>query len=433
MKNRISSNLIKLSDQEIPREWFNVQTVLPEPLPQAKDPEDGKESRIGLQQKIRVKALQEQDKSTDQWIPIPDDVITKYLEIGRPTPLYRARNLEKYLETPARIYIKREDLLPTHSFKLNTSIAQAYFAKQEGARGLVSETGAGQWGLGLSYACNLFDLECIIFWVKISLAQKQYRAKYAEMLGATIYPSPSNKTRSGREVLNKNPDHYGSLGTGIGDAISYCIDNPKYNYVSGSNLPHVLLHQTIIGLETKKQLEIMDEVPDKLIACVGGGSNLGGFMNPFIPMKLESGQELHPIGAESDAAPRLTRGNYRYDHSDPVGFTPLSLSYTLGMDYTPPPVHVGGLRQHSGSAVIGVLRHSNLLDAYSYSQEDAFKAGKVFIDCERFIPAPETCHAIKATIDFALEAKQKREEKVIVTCFSGNGILDLNGYIEVLN
>ena len=428
----MSKYSIKLQETDIPREWFNVLPVLPEPLPPIKDPNDHRGSRIEAMKRIGIQKLLEQNETIDQWIDIPEDVIEQYIQTGRPTDLIRARNLEKYLETPAKIYVKREDLLSTGSFKLNTSIPQAYYAKEEGAKGLVSETGAGQWGLGLAYASNIYKLECVIFWVKVSLGQKIDRAAFARILGAKIFPSPSPKTEVGREILAKDSNNYGSIGTGIGEAISFAAENPSFKYVSGSNLPHVLLHQTIIGLETKKQLASIGEVPDQLIACVGGGSNLGGFMNPFIPDKLERGDSLRLIAAESDAAPRLTKGEYRYDHADPTGLTPLSLSYTLGMDYMPPPVHVGGLRQHSGSPIVGILRKNKLLEAYSYSQEDAFKAGQAFIDCERIIPAPETCHAVRATIDFALEAKRKREKKVIVMCFSGSGLLDLKGYEEVL-
>lgn len=428
------SRFIGLDLSELPVKWFNVLPHLLEPLPPVQDVIDDKGSRLEIMRKIRAQELLRQDRATEDWIDIPEEVRRKYIEIGRPTPLMRAYNLEKYLDTPARIYIKREDLLPTASFKLNTSIAQAYYAKQDGARGVVSETGAGQWGLGLAYACNIFNMECIVFWVKISYQQKMFRVMFAEMLGGTIYPSPSKMTKAGQQILAKDPDCYGSIGTGIAEAISFVMENSdKYKYCSGSNLPHVLLHQTVIGLETRRQLEKAGEVPDMLIACVGGGSNLGGFMNPFVPDKINKrGDALRLIGAESDAAPRLTKGKYQYDHADPVGLTPKVLSYSLGADYMPPPVHVGGLRQHNGSPIVGSLRHSGLLEAYSYSQGDAFKAGKTFIECERVIPAPETNHAIRATIDFALEAKRKREKKVIVMCFSGNGLLDLKGYKEVL-
>lgn len=420
-----------LDKRDIPKKWFNVLPILPEPIPPLKEPNDGK-SRIEVMKQIRIKELQTQDKSTEEWINIPQDVIEKYISIGRPTELMRAKALEEYLGTPAEIYLKREDLLPTGSFKLNTAIPQAYYAKRENVKGLVSETGAGQWGVGLAYACNIYKLDCVIFWVKVSLEQKIERATYAEMLGAKIFPSPSSLTKAGREILSKDPTNYGSLGTAIGEAISMAMENNHLKYVSGSNLPHVFLHQTIIGLETKAQLTLIDKTPDMLIACVGGGSNFGGFIAPFLPDKIKRGENLRLIAAESEAAPRLTKGEYRYDHADPVGLTPLVLSYTLGMNYMPPPVHVGGLRQHSGSPIIGVLMHNKLIEAYAYSQEEVFKAGQKFIQCEKIIPAPETCHAIRAAIDFALEAKRKREKRVIVVCLSGNGLLDLKGYKEVL-
>lgn len=425
-----SSNHLKKN--KIPTRWFNVLPVLPEKLPPLKDPDDGKESRIEVMKRIRIQELLKQDQATEQWIDIPQKVRDEYAKIGRPTQLMRAKKLEQYLDTPARIYIKREDMLPTSSFKLNTSIAQAYYAKKEGATALVSETGAGQWGLALAYACKIFDLKCLIFWVKVSCEQKRLRALATKLLGAEVFPSPSLKTEAGKQILKNIPNCSGSIGTAIGEAIETAQKDTAYKYVSGSNLPHVLLHQTVIGLETKEQLKAIGECPDTLVACVGGGSNLGGFMNPFLPEKMERENSLTLIGAESDAAPRLTKGEYRYDHADPVGLTPQSLSYTLGMNYMPPPVHVGGLRQHNGSPVIGVLRHSGILEAHSYSQKEAFEAGRLFINCEGIIPAPETCHAIKEVINLAIEAKKTRKCRVIVMCFSGNGLLDLEGYAKVL-
>jgi len=429
---QVNKNTVTLNANEIPKKWFNAIPLLPEPLPLPIDPDDDRGSRLELMKRIRLEKLQEQDNSIDQWIDIPKEVIEKYIEAGRPTVLYRARELEKYLDTPAKIFVKREDSLPSGSFKLNTAIAQAYYAKNEGVLGLVTETGAGQWGVSLAYACKMFDIECLIYWVKVSLEQKVYRAALAELYGASILPSPSVKTMVGKEILSKDPTNYGSLGTAIGEAIYTAKENSQYKYVAGSNLPHVLLHQTIIGLETKAQLLSIGEWPDELIACVGGGSNLGGFILPFLPEKLEQGSKLQIIGAESDAAPRLTKGKYEYDHSDPSGLSPLTLSYTLGSNYMPPPVHVGGLRQHSGSAIIGVLRHNKLLEAKAYSQEEAFEAGRVFIQCEKFVPAPETCHAIKAAIDSALDAKRQNKKKTIVICFSGSGLLDLASYKKVL-
>nr|VFK25664.1 MAG: tryptophan synthase beta chain/tryptophan synthase beta chain [Candidatus Kentron sp. MB]VFK29651.1 MAG: tryptophan synthase beta chain/tryptophan synthase beta chain [Candidatus Kentron sp. MB]VFK74855.1 MAG: tryptophan synthase beta chain/tryptophan synthase beta chain [Candidatus Kentron sp. MB] len=418
--------------QAIPSRWFNVIPHLPEPIPVSQDPQDGKESRVECMKRIRVAKMVEQDSIIDPWIDIPQAIYDEYLEVGRPTPLYRARTLERALCTPARLYFKREDLLPTGSFKLNSAIAQAYYAAKEGAVGLVTETGAGQWGHSLAYACNRFGLEAVVFWVKVSKAQKPYRVVLSQLLGATIYDSPSDRTASGRCVLGKDPECTGSIGSAIGDAISFAMDNPEYKYVSGSNLPHVLLHQTVIGLETRAQLTAIGESPTHLVACVGGGSNLGGFMNPFLPEKLQGTHAPVFFAAESDVAPRLTEGQYRYDHADPAGLTPLTLSYTLGMDYVPPAVHVGGLRQHSGSAIVGLLRKHGLLEARAYNQADAFKAGQLMAELERILPAPESCHAVKAVIDLATAAKASGESLVIVACLSGHGILDLQGYKNVL-
>jgi tryptophan synthase beta chain len=286
--------------------------------------------------------------------------------------------------------------------------------------------------VAVAYACNLYGLESLIFWVKVSMEQKKDRVALARMLGATVYSSPSALTESGRQVLAADPACHGSLGTSIGDAISFASGHAGYKYVSGSNLPHVLLHQTVIGLEVKRQLAALGEQPDELIACVGGGSNLGGLMLPFLPDKLEGRRPLRLLAAESDAAPRLTRGEYRYDHSDPVGLTPLTLSYTLSMNYMPPPVHMGGLRQHNGSAVVGLLRKHGWLEAVCYTQQEAFESGQLFARCERAVPAPESCHAIRAAIDSALEARRLGQERVIVACLSGNGLLDMNGYTSVL-
>nr|VFJ46093.1 MAG: tryptophan synthase beta chain/tryptophan synthase beta chain [Candidatus Kentron sp. DK] len=418
--------------QAVPGQWFNVIPHLPEPIPASRDPRDGEHSRIERMRRIRVARMVEQDSILDPWIDIPQAVYDEYLEVGRPTPLHRARSLERALRTPARLYFKREDLLPTGSFKLNSAIAQAYYAAKEGAAGLVTETGAGQWGHSLAYACNRFGLNAVIFWVRVSREQKPYRVVLSQLLGGAIHDSPSDRTASGRRVLAKDPECTGSIGTAIGDAISFAMDNPEYKYVSGSNLPHVLLHQTVIGLETRAQLAAIGESPTHLVACVGGGSNLGGFMNPFLPEKLQGTDAPVFFAAESDAAPRLTKGQYRYDHADPVGLTPLTLSYTLGMDYVPPAVHTGGLRQHSGSAIVGLLRKHGLLEARAYSQTDAFEAGRLMVEMERILPAPESCHAVRAVIDLATAAKDSGDPPVIVACLSGNGILDLQGYKDVL-
>jgi tryptophan synthase beta chain len=415
----------------IPTEWFNLIHQLPVPLPEDKEPDENSK-RIPLMEKIRIKEMLKQDRHPDSWIPIPGKILEKYEEIGRPTPLMRAYELEEYLGTPAKIFLKREDTLPTHSFKLNSAIAQAYYAKQEGAKCLVSETGAGQWALALAYACKMYDLQVKIFWVRVSEQQKRLRAIYTQLLGGEVISSPSRLTATGRMVLGQNPDSPGSLGISIGEAIDYVKENDKCCYVSGSNIPHVLLHQTVIGLETKLQLSELGEKPDILVACCGGGSNLGGFIGPFLPEKRLRGDKLRLVVAESLAAPRLTQGEYRYDHADPAGLTPMTLSYTMGHEFVPSPVHVGGLRQHNGSAVVGVLQHEGWLESYAYDQKETFNAGKLFLDIYKCVAAPETCHALKAVIDRALEAKKNNTKPTIVGCFTGNGLLDLSGYEKII-
>jgi tryptophan synthase beta chain len=420
------------SAADLPSRWFNILSCLPERVAPPLDPDDGRPSRIKAMNAIRLAALARQDGATDPWIDIPPPVLECYRTIGRPTPLYRARALEEYLGTPASIYLKREDLLPSGAFKLNSAIAQAYFAAEEGVSNLVTETGAGQWALSVAFAARLFDIHATIFWVRLSEAQKKYRSALAKMLGAEIIPSPSDRTEVGRTILERDPDSYGSLGTAIGEAIAYAQTHPEFRYISGSNLAHVLLHQTIIGLETKQQLSTLGIRPDVLVACVGGGSNLGGFMGPFVPDKLAAPGRLRLVAAESAASPRLTQGEWRYDHADPAGLTPLTKSYTLGREYPLPPTHVGGLRQHSGSPIIGVLRKTGLLEAHAYAEPDIFETGKLCLRLEGFLPAPESCHALRAALDVAVEAKQVGRTQTIVACVSGGGLLDLSGYIEVL-
>jgi len=412
---------------EVPQVWLNLLPLLPAELPPPRNAEGS--SATELMSRIRLKAVQEQERCTDRSLPIPEDVRSHYADVGRPTRLTRARALENYLATPARIYLKREDLLPTGSFKLNSAIAQAYFAWSEGVHTLVTETGAGQWGHAVAYAARLYGLNSIIFWAGVSARQKPARRAILSMLGATVHESPSAQTVVGRSILESGKHGLGSLGTAIGEAISYASDHPEVRYISGSNLPHVLTHQTVIGLETRSQLEALGEEPDVLIAAVGGGSNLAGLMAPFLERKAERGASLRLIGAESAAAPRLTRGEWRYDHADPYGVTPLSKSYTLGRDYELPETHVGGLRQHSGSTAVGVLRSSGWLDAVAYEEQEIFETGQLVLRLEGFLPAPESCHALRAAIDEAAAAKEPR---TIVACVSGNGLLDIEGYLASL-
>ena len=415
------------ASRHLPSRWFNLLPHLPEPVPEPKEPEGNQESRIELMRRIRLEHLRAQDRTSEPWVAIPPPVLEQYEDMGRPTPLVRARQLEMWLETPARIYIKREDLLPTGSFKLNSSIAQAFYASQEGVPQLVTETGAGQWGHAVAYACRRFGLHSTVFWADVSARQKKQREAVIHMLGATVHPSPSQQTRVGRILREQGV--VGSLGTAIGEAIAFASEHPEYKYISGSNHPHVLLHQTIIGLETQAQLQALGEAPDALVACVGGGSNLGGFMGPFLPERMKPGSRLRLVAAESASAPRLTRGEWRYDHADPLGVTPLSKSYTLGRDYRLPETHVGGLRQHNGSPIIGVLRHHQLLEPRAYTEAQIFEAGRVLARTEGILAAPESCHALRATFELAEEARRLRQPTTLVLCLSGSGLLDLEGYL----
>jgi len=423
---------IDLPIEELPTKWYNALPDLPAILPEPKDPADGTPT-IENNRRIRPAVLNEQDNSAKRWETIPGEVLEAYLRIGRPTPLQRAVSLERHLGTPAKIFFKREDVLPTGSFKLNSAIAQAYYAKQDGFEALISETGAGQWGTAVCIAAQSYGLGAKIFMARVSYEQKPYRRYFMKLCGGEVHPSPSNLTQSGKSFLLSDPQHPGSIGTGISEAIETALAHQgKYAYVSGSNLPHVLMHQTIIGLETKKQLAMAGLKPDTLICCVGGGSNCGGLMLPFLPEKLKDPDSLQFLAAESDSVPRLTKGVYEYGAGDASGLTPLTKSYTLGQGFVPPRIHVGGLRQHNGSPLVGLLRKEGLLDATALSQEEAFQAGRLFSLCEGILPAPESCHAIKAAIDSALEAKEEGEERVIVFCLSGNGFFDLAGYEAIL-
>lgn len=422
---------IYLNESEMPDKWYNFVPFLPKKMPAAKNHEtDVCSDQAGLMQKIRPKELLLQDHYEGKYIKIPGEVRDRLFQIGRPTPLRRAAALEKYLGTPAHIYFKREDLLLTGSFKLSTAIPQLYYARNEGFKGVVSETGAGQWGMALALSSKFYGLECNVFMAKCSLEQKPYRKIYMDLLGAEVIPSPSILTSTGRDILMENKHHAGTLGTAISDAVAYAKDNKDFAYLSGSNTTHVLIHQTLLGLETKKQMEKAGEKPDMLFACISGGSNLGGFMLPFIEERMNN--EVLYIGAESSAAPRLTQGNYEYDYSDYKGYTPLVKSYTMGHSFIPDPVHAGGLRQHSGSPVAGLLRHENLLDAKAYSEKVAFEAAKVFLETEGVLVAPETSHAVAAVIETALELKRANKKKNLVMLCSGSGMLDLEGYKSVI-
>lgn len=423
------------SQIELPKKWCNFFQHLPKDMPAVRD--TGSPTAAEISSKIRPKALGEQDRAADEWIAIPDPIRERLQQIGRPTPLHRAVHLERHLKTKARIYLKREDVLPTGSFKLNTAIAQAFYAAEEGRETLVSETGAGQWGMSVALAASMFGLKSEIFMVRCSLEQKPYRRYYMEMLGTKVHPSPSSQTKFGKKLLNQIPDHPGSLGTAISEAIQHSLELEAAAYVAGSGLPHVYLHQTLLGLELQMQLELCGEDigvqgrGDHLIACSGGGSNLCGMIGPYLRLKAE-GVDVRFLAAESTAAPRLTAGRYEYGRSDLAGFTPEALGYTMGADFIPPPVHVAGLRNHHSSAAVSLLRHEGVLDAVAFDERPAMEAGRLLLQTEGFLLAPESSHAIAAAVEVATRAAQDGSEPVIVVLASGSGHLDLHSYNEVL-
>ena len=417
---------IELSSDEVPKQWYNMLADLPCELPAPKNSE-GKDQIAALQLAF-TKAGLEQEFASDRYIKIPNEVRNLYMEMGRPTPLVRANKLEEYLNTPAKIYFKREDTSPTGSHKLNSAIPQAYFAKKEGVERLTTETGAGQWGTALSLACNLLDLECTVYMVKVSFEQKPDRKNIMNIYNGNVYASPSENTKVGREVLAENPDHPGSLGVAISEAMEEALENDEVKYSLGSVLNHVMLHQTIIGQELKTQLEIAEETPDVMIACAGGGSNFAGSLFPFIKDKIDGNSDTQFIAVEPTACPTLTQGTYDYDFGDSNGFTPMLKMFTLGHDFVAPSVHAGGLRYHGMSPIVSLLTKEGYIEPKAVHQKDCFEAGITFARNEGVLPAPETTHAIRATIDEALKCKETGEEKTIVMNFSGHGMLDLKGY-----
>lgn len=376
--------------------------------------------------------LIKQEVSLDEKIQIPDAVRELY-KLYRPSPLMRAHRLEKFLDTPAHIYYKYEGVAPTGAHKLNTTIAQAYYNKKEGVKTLIAETGAGQFGSALSLACNFFDLKCHIFMVKVSYDQKPHRKTVMQMYGADVTPSPSTKTEFGQKMLAVNPNHPGSLGIAISEALETVIKTPGSKYSLGSVLNHVLLHQTVIGLEAKKQMQNAGEYPDIIIGCAGGGSNFAGIAFPFMADTLRNGNKTRFIGVEPASCPSLTKGKYQYDFGDTAQMTPLLKMYTLGSGFIPSPIHAGGLRYHGMSPMISFLYNQRLMEAVAYEQNQVFQAGVDFARCEGIIPAPESAHAIKATMDEAVKARNERKKKVILFNLSGHGLLDLNGYDKFLH
>jgi len=419
--------VVNLKPEEIPKHWYNVLADLPFKLDPPLDPETKQPISPEKLSVIFPMSLIEQEVSEERFIEIPEPVLKEYA-VYRPTPLIRATFLEEYLQTPARIYYKYEGVSPTGSHKPNTAIAQAYYNKTEGVKRLVTETGAGQWGSALSYAGAKFGLEVKVFMVKISYQQKPMRKYMMNLFGGKVTPSPSEETNFGKKILSEDPDNPGSLGIAISEALEVAVSDPNTKYSLGSVLNHVLLHQTVIGLEIKKQLELIGEKPDILLGCHGGGSNFGGTILPFVPDKL-SGRDIRFVACEPAACPSLTKGNYDYDFGDTAGLTPLLKMYTLGKDFIPPKIHAGGLRYHGSAPIIARLVKEGLVEAQAFDQDETFEAAKIFAKLEGIIPAPESAHAIAGAIREAKKAKEEGKERVIVFTLSGHGLLDLTAYV----
>lgn len=422
---------IILTEKELPQVWYNIQPDLPKPLYPPLNPKTGKP--IGPEDLAAIFPMEliKQEVSQERYIEIPDDVLDIY-KLWRPTPLHRALRLEKVLKTPARIYFKNESVSPPGSHKPNTAVAQAYYNKMEGVSRIATETGAGQWGSALAFGCNLFDLKCTVYMVKVSYQQKPYRRSLVEIWGAEIHPSPTNLTHAGRTILEQDPDSLGSLGISISEAVEDAATHEDTKYALGSVLNHVLLHQTVNGQEVKKQLKLAGEEPDILVGCVGGGSNFAGFCFPFVKDKLD-GKDIRIIAVEPSACPTLTKGPYTYDYGDTAETTPLIMMHTLGHTFIPPGIHAGGLRYHGDAPLLCLLVHQGVIEARAYSQNPVFEAAVLFARTQGIVPAPETAHAVRAAIDEAIKCREIGEEKCIVIAFSGHGHFDLAAYDDYLS
>lgn len=423
---------INLSSDDIPTSYYNIQADLKEPLPPPLDPKTKQPVDPAGLERIFAKELIRQEISSERFIKIPDEVLEAYVEIGRPTPLVRARRLEKFLKTPAKIFYKAEYLSPTGSHKPNTAIAQAYYNMKQGTKRLATETGAGQWGSALALGATMFGLKCKIYMVRISYEQKPGRRIMMETYGAEVRPSPSEETNFGRSLLAKNPNHPGTLGIAISDALEDTVTHEDTRYCLGSVLNHVLLHQSIIGLEAKKQFEAIDEQPDVVAGCIGGGSNFAGFAYPFMADKLHGKSEAEFVACEPKAVPSTTRGVYTYDFGDTAEMTPLLKMYTIGHKYESPPIHSGGLRYHGKAPSLCYLINKGQVRSVAYHQNEVFAAARTFAQTEGVIPAPETAHCIKYIIDEALRCKKTREEKVLAFNNCGHGLLDVKAYEDYL-
>jgi tryptophan synthase beta chain len=423
---------IALDKEEIPKQWYSILPDLPKPLPPLIEPAK-KAPGPGIVPLIFPKAILGQEMSTERWINIPEEVREVY-RLWRPTPLFRAERLEKALKTPAKIYYKYEGVSPSGSHKPNTAVAQAYYNMKEGKERMATETGAGQWGSALAFGCMTFNIGCTVYMVRVSYDQKPYRRVLMELWDAEVHASPSTKTEAGRKILAEDPDNSGSLGIAISEAVEDALNHEEANYGIGSVFNHVLLHQTVIGQEAKKQLELVDDYPDVIYGCIGGGSSFSGLFWPFYYDKVsgKAPKDLKFVATEATACPSITKGEYMYDHGDTARITPLVKMYTLGHDFIPPPIHSGGLRYHGVAPTLSVLNTEKQLETRAYNQIEVFDAARLFAKSEGVIPAPEPTHAIKGAIDEALRCKETGEEKVILFLLCGHGHFDMQAYDDYL-
>lgn len=422
-----------LDEEQLPTQWYNIQADMPtKPLPPL-NPATREPMNADDLSHIFSKECSRQELDVEHaWIDIPEEVQDKY-RFYRSTPLVRAYALEKALDTPAHIYFKNESVNPLGSHKINSAIPQCYYCKQEGITNVTTETGAGQWGAALSYAASVYGLSAAVYQVKISMRQKPYRSSIMRTFGAEVTGSPSMSTRAGKDIITRDPNHQGSLGTAISEAVELATTTPHCKYTLGSVLNHVALHQTVIGLEAEKQMEMAGEYPDQVIACFGGGSNFGGLAFPFMRHNILEGKKTEFIAAEPESCPKLTRGKFEYDFGDEAGYTPLLPMFTLGHDFKPANIHAGGLRYHGAGMIVSQLIKDKMMHGVDIPQLESFEAGLLFARTEGIIPAPESCHAIAATIREAKKCKLTGEKKTILFGLSGHGLIDMTAYDSYLN
>ncbi|MDP8939289.1 MAG: TrpB-like pyridoxal phosphate-dependent enzyme [Actinomycetota bacterium] len=420
-----------LGEESLPESWYNLVPDLPFDLEPPLNPETREPVGPEAFAPIFPEEIIRQEVTGEPNVPIPDEVREIY-NLWRPTPLFRARRLEKHLDTPAHIYYKYEGVSPAGSHKPNTAVPQAYYNREEGVKRLTTETGAGQWGSSLAFACRQMDLDCTVYMVRVSYDQKPYRRNMMETYGARVHASPTDLTQAGRNILEADPDSPGSLGIAISEAVEDAALNEDAKYSLGSVLNHVLLHQTVIGQEALEQMELAGEYPDIVVGCAGGGSNFGGVAFPFLRENLKGGKETRLVAVEPASCPTLTKGRFVYDFGDTAGMTPMMKMYTLGHSFVPPGIHAGGLRYHGDSPILSALVHEGLVEARAYPQNPTFEAGLAFARTEGIVPAPEVNHAIKATIDLALEAREAGEKKVVLFNLCGHGHFDFTAYEQYL-